>query len=90
MNDDNTKQMNRITKYAIQCLKDEANAVLDLIPQLDENFSMAVEMIYHCKGKVIVTGVGKAGTSVQKLPQHSLLQVHRLSLSIRSTYITAI
>ena len=61
MNDDNTKQMNRITKYAIHCLKDEANAVLDLIPQLDENFSMAVEMIYHCKGKVIVTGVGKSG-----------------------------
>ncbi len=50
-----------IQDYAIQCLKDEAQAVLDLIPQLDENFERAVQMIYQCKGKVIVTGVGKSG-----------------------------
>ena len=47
--------------YAIQCLHDEAEALLELIPQLDENFDKAVEMIYKCKGKVIVTGVGKSG-----------------------------
>ena len=48
-------------EYAIQCLKDEAEALLELIPQIDEQFDKAVEMIYHCKGKVIVTGVGKSG-----------------------------
>lgn len=47
--------------YAIQCLKDEAQAVLDLIPQMDENFDRAVELILGCAGKVIVTGVGKSG-----------------------------
>jgi arabinose-5-phosphate isomerase len=47
--------------YAIQCIKDEAQAVLNLIPQLDDQFDQAVELIYHCKGKVIVTGVGKSG-----------------------------
>ena len=47
--------------YAIQCMKDEAEAVLGLIPQLDESFDMAVDLMYHCKGKVIVTGVGKSG-----------------------------
>lgn len=47
--------------YAIQCMKDEAQAVLDLIPKLDENFDQAVELILACKGKVIVTGVGKSG-----------------------------
>ena len=46
---------------AIQCIKDEAEAVLSLIPQLDENFDKAVELILNCKGKVIVTGVGKSG-----------------------------
>ena len=46
---------------AIQCIKDEAEAVLSLIPQLDENFDKAVELILSCKGKVIVTGVGKSG-----------------------------
>ena len=50
-----------IKKYAIQCIKDEAQAVLDLIPQMDENFDRAVELIMECKGKVIVTGVGKSG-----------------------------
>ena len=46
---------------AIQCIKDEAEAVLSLIPQLDENFDKAVELILNCKGKAIVTGVGKSG-----------------------------
>ena len=46
---------------AIQCIKDEAEAVQSLIPQLDENFDKAVELILNCKGKVIVTGVGKSG-----------------------------
>ena len=47
--------------FAEQCIKEEAQAVLDLLPQLDENFDRAVDMIYKCKGKVIVTGVGKSG-----------------------------
>jgi arabinose-5-phosphate isomerase len=47
--------------YAIQCIKDEAQAVLDLIPKLDEQFDKAVELILQCQGKVIVTGVGKSG-----------------------------
>lgn len=48
-------------EYAIQCIKDEAQAVLDLIPQLDEDFDKAVQLILDCQGKVIVTGVGKSG-----------------------------
>ncbi len=48
-------------EYAIQCIKDEAQALLDLIPHIDENFERAVELMYSCKGKIIVTGVGKSG-----------------------------
>ena len=48
-------------EYAIRCIKDEAQAVLDLIPKMDENFDRAVEMIMQCQGKVIVSGVGKSG-----------------------------
>lgn len=51
----------QVKGYAIQCIKDEAQAVLDLIPQLDDNFDKAVDLMYNCKGKVIVTGVGKSG-----------------------------
>ena len=48
-------------ELAIQCFKDEAEAVLELIPQLGDSFDEAVRLMYECKGKVIVTGVGKSG-----------------------------
>lgn len=48
-------------KYAIKCFKDEAAAILDLIPQLTDDFSKAIELIYNCKGRFIITGVGKSG-----------------------------
>ena len=46
---------------AIQCFKDEAQALLDLIPKLNEDFDKAINLILSCKGKVIITGVGKSG-----------------------------
>ena len=59
--------MKNVQEYAVRCLKDEAEAILALIPQLDENFDKAVDMIYSCKGKVIVTGVGKSGNIGSKI-----------------------
>lgn len=56
----NNKTM-KARDYAIQCIKDEAQALTDLIPLIDDNFEKAVHLIYHCHGKVIVTGVGKSG-----------------------------
>lgn len=50
-----------VRSYAIQCIKDEAQALLDLIPTIDDNFDKAVGLMLHCRGKVIVTGVGKSG-----------------------------
>ena len=51
----------QIREYAIQCIHDEVDAVLGIIPQLDDDFEQAVELMFNCKGKVIVTGVGKSG-----------------------------
>ncbi|WP_027455189.1 KpsF/GutQ family sugar-phosphate isomerase [Xylanibacter brevis] len=48
-------------EYGIQAIKDEAEALLELIPKIDDNFEKAVNLMYDCKGKVIVTGVGKSG-----------------------------
>lgn len=59
--------MENVNQYAIQCFQDEAKAILDMIPLLDENFANAIEMIYRCKGKLIVTGVGKSGHVGQKI-----------------------
>ena len=46
---------------AIKCFQDEAQAIQDLIPQLTPDFNKAIDLIYNCTGKFIVTGVGKSG-----------------------------
>ncbi len=56
-----------IIEIGRQCLADEAQALNELIPQLDENFEKAVEMMFQCQGKVILTGVGKSGHIGQKI-----------------------
>ena len=48
-------------------MKEEAQAILELLPQLDNNFTKAVEIMYNCHGKIIVTGVGKSGNIGAKI-----------------------
>ena len=50
-----------IIKRATECLQTEAAAILALVPRLDDTFLRAVEAIRDCKGKIVVTGVGKSG-----------------------------
>ena len=50
-----------IIQRATECLQCEAAAIEALIPRLDDNFLRAVEAIRDCKGKIVVTGVGKSG-----------------------------
>lgn len=59
--------MEEMKQYAVKCFKDEAAAILDLIPLLTDDFNKAIDMIYHCKGKLIVTGVGKSGHIGEKI-----------------------
>ena len=59
--------MRSAVKYAERCLKDEAQALLDIIPTLNDSFDKAVDLIYHCKGHVVVTGVGKSGHVAAKM-----------------------
>lgn len=48
-------------EYGIQAIRDEAEALLSLIPKIDQQFDTAVRLMLACSGKVIVTGVGKSG-----------------------------
>ena len=59
--------MTQVRAYATQCIREEAEATLNLINQLDENFDKAVSLMFHCTGKVIVTGVGKSGNIGAKI-----------------------
>ncbi len=56
-----------ILEEARRVLKVEAQSLLDLAEQIDENFSLAVELLYHCKGKVVVMGMGKSGLVGRKI-----------------------
>ena len=45
----------------------EARAVQALIDRLDDQFNKAVELLFQCKGKVVVSGMGKSGLVGQKI-----------------------
>ena len=53
--------MTNVIDVAKKCFQDEAQAILNLIPKLDEEFTKAIELIIGSKGKLILTGVGKSG-----------------------------
>ncbi|HTH24048.1 MAG TPA: KpsF/GutQ family sugar-phosphate isomerase [Vicinamibacterales bacterium] len=52
---------------ARKVLQTEAAAVLALVDRLDDRFAEAVSLIVRCKGRVIVTGMGKSGIICRKL-----------------------
>ena len=56
-----------VIDVASQVLRDEAQAILDLIGKLNGNFETAVEMIHHSRGRVVVTGMGKSGHIARKV-----------------------
>ena len=54
-------------EQAKKVLRIEADAIARLIDRLDENFDMAVDLIMNCKGRVVVTGMGKSGHIANKI-----------------------
>lgn len=58
---------NSVVETGKQCLRDEAQAILLMLDNINENFEKAVDLILKCKGKCIVTGVGKSGHIGRKI-----------------------
>ena len=52
---------------AREVIRIEAEAVADLASRLNDDFARAVELIGACRGRVIVTGVGKSGIIARKI-----------------------
>lgn len=52
---------------AKRVLKIEAAAIEDLLARLDARFDQAVEVLFGCKGRVVVTGMGKSGLIGRKI-----------------------
>jgi len=56
-----------IRNIAAQCLRDESQALLDLIPTIDSEFEGAINLLYNCTGHVVMSGVGKSGHVAAKI-----------------------
>ena len=81
--------MNPIRQSAIDTINAEAAAVQHLVEQLTDDFEKAVQAILTCKGKVIVTGMGKSGLIGKKLLPHWPAQELQPFLCIRERLIMA-
>ncbi|RKY39973.1 MAG: KpsF/GutQ family sugar-phosphate isomerase [Candidatus Omnitrophota bacterium] len=56
-----------IISQAQEVLQTEGESILRLIPRLGKNFIQAIELLYQCKGRVIIIGMGKPGIIAKKI-----------------------
>ncbi len=56
-----------VIEEAKNVLKIEARSILDLVDRIDEDFSKAVDVLYGCKGRVVLMGMGKSGLVGRKI-----------------------
>jgi len=54
-------------EHGKRVLEIEARAIANLIDRLDHRFSQAVDVLFACTGKVVVSGMGKSGLIGQKI-----------------------
>ncbi len=62
-----TSQCGHITENGKNILEQEAQAISMMAKRLDEKFSNAVKLLASCKGKIIISGMGKSGIIGQKI-----------------------
>ena len=56
-----------LIELARRVLRTEAAAILGLVERLDARFERAVDLLFECRGRVIVTGMGKSGIVCRKI-----------------------
>lgn len=56
-----------IIEQAKKVFQIESKAIASLVDRINENFIRAVELIHNCKGRVVVTGMGKSGIIGKKI-----------------------
>ncbi len=54
-------------ELARKVLRIEAAAILGLVDRIDADFERAVQLLFECRGRVIVTGMGKSGLICRKI-----------------------
>jgi len=56
-----------VIEFARDVMRTEAKAILAAMERIGDEFVKAVNMILSCKGKVVVTGIGKSGAIARKI-----------------------
>jgi len=56
-----------LLRRAKDVLEIEARGITSMIDRLDDNFARAIELLHGCRGKVVVTGIGKSGLIGRKI-----------------------
>lgn len=59
--------LSKINELAKEVLDIEAKSILRLKNNIGEEFDKAIDILYNCKGRVIVTGMGKSGLIGKKI-----------------------
>ena len=62
-----TMTLSKINELAKEVLEIEANSILRLKNNIGGEFDKAIDILYSCKGRVIVTGMGKSGLIGKKI-----------------------
>lgn len=62
-----TQNTKNILETASEVLLIEARSITKLVERLDSSFEKAIDMLYNCKGRVIITGMGKSGIIGKKI-----------------------
>ena len=60
-------KINSIHDLAMEVLQIEADSILKLKDRIGKDFEKAIDILYDCKGRVIVTGMGKSGHIGRKI-----------------------
>jgi len=61
------KSASAIIEKGKNVVRVESDAVAALAGRIDERFARAVEMMFACRGRIVVTGMGKSGIIARKI-----------------------
>lgn len=57
----------KLRDLGVAVIQTEMQAIADLVEQVNENFIAACKLLFNCKGRVVVTGMGKSGHIAGKI-----------------------
>ena len=56
-----------IQQIALRTIQLEAQSISGLAPFINEDFEKAIQALLHCKGRIVISGIGKSAVIAQKI-----------------------